>query len=115
AVGGELYRGHGLAAVGRAAAGGEAEHVRAARHLARRRHRVVAGRVHIDEALAVDALGIAVDAAQRGGAALGDGAERLFQDGGEAAGLVAGGGVVVHLAAVAAGIVLPPADEVDDL
>src|SRR3712207_8780095 len=42
-------------------------------------------------------------------------AERLLQDGGEATCLVAGRGIVVHLAAVAGGVVLPPFDPLDQL
>src|SRR6185369_6844732 len=56
-VGGELDRGRGLAAVGRAAARREAEHVAAAGHLAGGRDGVVAGGVHVDEALGGDRLG----------------------------------------------------------
>ena len=114
-VGRELERGRGLAAVGRAAPGGEADHVGAAGHLAGRRHRVVARRVHVDEALRRHRLGVFVDVDQVGGAALGHRAQRLLEDGGEAARLVAGRGVVVHLVAVARGVVLPPADALDQL
>ena len=56
-----------------------------------------------------------VDAGERRGAALGGGPERLFEDGRQAARLVAGRGVVVHLAAVALGVGLPPMDHVDEL
>ena len=52
---------------------------------------------------------------QVGGAALGDRAQRLLEDRGQPAGLVAGRGVVVHLAVVARGVVLPPADALDQL
>ena len=62
-----------------------------------------------------DLVGVERDVGERRGAALGRRAERFFQDGGEAAGLVAGRGVVVHLALVAGGVVLPPADAVDQL
>ena len=46
---------------------------------------------------------------QIAGAALGHRAQRLFQNRGESAGFVARRGVVVHLALVHAGVVLPPA------
>src|SRR5690606_22104344 len=54
--------------------------------------------------------GVLVDVDQIGGAALGDRPQRLLQDGGEPAGLVAGRGIVVHAAVVAGGVVLPPLD-----
>src|SRR3990167_1287100 len=57
----KLERRCGLAAEHAAAAGREAEHVGAARHLAGGRDWVVAGRIHIDEALGRDRLGILVD------------------------------------------------------
>ena len=53
-----LSDGDGLAAEDRAAAGGEADHVGAAGDLPGRRDRVVAGRVHEDEALGRDRLGV---------------------------------------------------------
>ena len=80
-----------------------------------RRHRVVAGRVHEHEALRGHRLGVLVDVDQVRGAALGHRAQRLLEDRGEAAGLVARRRVVVHLAAVARGVVLPPADPLDEL
>src|SRR5262249_59623466 len=95
-VGGKLDRRGGLAAVGRAAPGREAQQVAAAGHLAGRRHRIVAGRVHVDEALGRDRLGVAIDLVERGGAALGGGAQRLLENGGEAPGRVVGTWVVVH-------------------
>src|SRR5207244_8648055 len=49
-VGGELERWRRLAAVGRAAPGGEADHVGAAGDLAGRGYGVVARRIHIDKA-----------------------------------------------------------------
>src|SRR3546814_14757922 len=76
---------------------------------------VVARAVYEDEALGGHRLGILIDAHEVGGAALGGSAQRLLQDGGEAAGLVAGRGIVVHLAAVAPDVVLPPADALDQL
>jgi hypothetical protein len=107
-VGGQLQAGRRRAAVGRPAAGGEADQVGAAGHLAGGRHRVVARRVHVDEAAGGD--GSANSRPRRpGGAALGDGAQALLQDGGQPAGLVAGRRVVVHLHAVARGVGLPPA------
>src|SRR3546814_11519438 len=72
-------------------------------------------RSHEDKALGGHRFGIRIDAHEVGGAALGGSAQRLLQDGGEAAGLVAGRGIVVHLAAVAPDVVLPPADALDQL
>ena len=114
-VGGELDRRRRLAAVGRAASGGEAEHVGAAGDLAGRRHGIVARRVHEDEALGGDRLGVFVDFVQRRRAALRRRAQRFFEDGRQPAGLVAGRGIVVHFAAVARAIVLPPTDALDQL
>ena len=62
----------------------------------------------------MDGLGVEVDLVEIGGASFGDGAEGLFEDGGEAAGLVAGLGVVVDGAFVAGGVLLPPVDAVDE-
>ena len=64
---------------------------------------------------AVTGSRVLVDRDQVGGAALGHRAERLLEDRGEPAGLVAGRRVVVHLVAVARGVVLPPADPLDQL
>src|SRR6185437_16159434 len=114
-VGGELDRGRRLAAISRAAAGGETEDVGAAGDLARRRHRVVARRVHEHEALGGDRLGVFVNFVECGRPALRRRAERFLENGGEAPGLVAGRGVVVHLPAVAVTILLPPADALDKL
>ena len=110
-----LMVGAGFEPKARAAAGGEADELAAAGDLAGRGGRVVAGRVHEDEALRRDLVGVERDVGERRGAALGRRAERFFQDRREAAGLVAGRGVVVHLALVAGGVVLPPADAVDQL
>src|SRR5437764_13699685 len=66
----ELERWRGRAAVGGAASGGEADHVGAAGHLAGGTHRVVAGRVHVDEAVRGHRLRVFVDGAQVGRAAL---------------------------------------------
>src|SRR6185312_4738743 len=114
-VGGELDRGRRLAAVSRAAAGGEAENVGAPGDLAGRRHRIVARRVHEHEALGGDRLGVFIDFVERRGAALRRRAERFFENGREAPRLVAGRGIVVHLSAVARAIILPPADALDQL
>ena len=114
-VGRDLDRRRGLGAEGRAAAGGEDHDLGAAGDLAGRRHRVVAGGVHEDEAGLGDGLGVLIDRGQRRGAALGGGAERFLEDRGQAACLVAGRGVVVHRAAVERGVVLPPADALDQL
>ena len=107
--------GRGLRAEGRAAAGGEADDLRAAGDLAGDGGRVVAGAVHEDEALRRDLLGVERDVGERRDAALRGGAERLLQDRRQPARLVAGRGVVVHVALVAARVVLPPADAVDEL
>src|SRR3990172_13272388 len=64
-IGGELDRRRGLAAERRAAAGGEAHHVGAARDLPRGRYRVVARRVHEHEALLLYRLGVTVHLHQR--------------------------------------------------
>ena len=114
-VGGDLDRGRRLAAIGRAAAGGEAEDVGAARHLAGRRDRIVAGRVHEHEALLGHRVGIVIDGIERRRAALGRRAERLLEDRRQPAELVAGRGIVVHLHVVAGGVVLPPVDDLDEL
>ena len=60
-------------------------------------------------------FGVFVHAHHRLGTALGDRAQGLLQDRGETARLVAGGGVVVHLAAKLGGVVLPPVDALDQL
>src|SRR3984885_1524448 len=106
-VGGELDRRRRLAAVSRAAPGGEAEDVGAAGDLARCRHRIVARRIHEHEALGGDRLGVFIDFVQRGRAALRGCAQRLLENGCQASGLVSGRGVVVHLVAVAGAIVFP--------
>eukprot|EP01136_Pigoraptor_vietnamica_P022749 Opistho-1_new@6175 len=114
-VGRQLERRRGRAAIGRAAPRREADQVRAARHLARGAHGVVARRVHVDEAVRGDGLGVLVHGFEVAGAALGDRAQRLLEDGGESARLVARRGVVVHLALVDLGVVLPPLDAVHEL
>ena len=88
-------------AIGRAAAGRERHDVAAACDLAGDRSRIVPRAVHEDEPLAVDRLGIAIDAGESRRAALRHRAEGFFQDGGQPALFVAGRGVVVHRAAVA--------------
>ncbi len=113
-VGGELQGRRRLAAVGGSAPRREGEDVAAAGNLSRRRDRVVPRRVHVDEALRADGLRIMVDGIERRGAALGRGAQRLFEDGGEAARLVAGARVVVHAHAGTRRIVLPPLDDADE-
>src|SRR6218665_1150117 len=105
-----LGRGRGRAAVGGAAPGGKADQVGPAGHLAGGADRVVARCVHVDQAVLRDRLGVFVHRLQVAGAALGDRAERFFQDRGQAARLVARRGVVVHLALVDGRVVLPPFD-----
>ena len=114
-VGGELDRWRGFAAEDAAAAGGETHEVGATGHLAGGGDRVVAGGVHEDEAAGRHRLGVADDVDQVGGAGFGHGAERLLQDGGEAAGFVAGRRVGVHFGAFLGGVVLPPAHQGDEL
>src|SRR5581483_822534 len=114
-VGGKLDRGRGLAAIGRAAASGEAEDIGAARDLAGGRDGVIAGRVHEDEALGGHGFRIFIDRFQARGAALGGGAQRLFQNRGEAARLVPRRRIVVHATGIAVGVILPPADALDQL
>jgi hypothetical protein len=60
-------------------------------------------------------FGELVDLGQRRGAALGHRSQRFLEDGGQAALLVAGRGIVVHLAAIARGVILPPVNALDDL
>src|SRR5579875_1258822 len=112
---GELDAGHRLAPEDRPAAGGEAHDRGAARDDAGDRDRVVAGRVHEDETGARRPLGILDDLAEVGVTALGDRAQRLLQDGRETAGLVAGGGVVVHRAAAGGRVGAPPVQPVEQL
>ena len=64
-----------------------------------RARRVVAGGVHEDQARLVDPRGIGHDVHQGRRSGLGQGAQRLLVDRREAAGLVAGRGVVVDLGA----------------
>src|SRR5205807_6078505 len=104
-----------LAAKGRTAPRGEAHDVGAARDLTGRAHRVVTRRIHEHEALLFHRLGIFVDRTHRAGPALGGGAERLLQNGREPARLVAGRRIVVHLAAVALAVGLPPLDALHQL
>lgn len=65
AVGGEFQRGRRLAAIGGAPPGGKRQKIGAARDLARGGNRVIAGRVHEDEALFRHRLGIAIDGLKR--------------------------------------------------
>ena len=114
-VGRKLDRGRRLAPEHAAAPGGEADEVGAARHLTRRRHRVVAGRVHEDKTLFGDGFGVIEDIDEVGAAGLGHRAKRLFQNGGEPAGLVAGARIGVHLGAFARRVFLPPTHQADQL
>ena len=114
-VGGHLDRRRRFAAEDGAAPGREDQHVGAAGDDAGHADGIVAGRVHDDEALGPHRLGVADDIDQGGAASLGDGAERLFVDGGQAAFLVAGGGIVVDLGAENAGVPFPPFDAFDQL
>src|SRR5262249_52495142 len=97
AVGGELDRRHRLAAEHGAAPGGEADHVAAARHQTGDRHRVVPRRVHEDEAAGGDGLAVLEHVHHRRGAALGDAAQRLLADGGDAPPLLPRARLLSHL------------------
>ncbi len=114
-VGGDLDAGHGLAAIDGAAAGGEDADVASATHEAGHADGVVAGGVHEGEAGRGDGLGIVIDGGEGRLAALGKGTEAFLVDGGEAAGLVPDGGVVVDGGVMETGVVLPPADEGEEL
>ena len=114
-VGSQFQGRRRLVSVDRTAAGGEGHQVAAGRHLAGDRNRVVAGTVHEGEALGGDRLGIFIDAGQIGRPTLGNGAQRLLQDGGQAARLVAGRRIIVHAGAVFSGVIFPPADAFDQL
>ena len=114
-VGRQLDRWRRDAAVGRAAPGGETDQVGTSGDLSRHGDWVVAGGVHVDESPGGDRFSIAIDVHQSGRAAFRYGSERLLEDGRQPPGLVAGGGVVVHLAVVAGRVVLPPFDVLDDL
>src|SRR5262249_34421245 len=113
-VGGELDGGHGLAAEDGAAARGEADHVAAARHQTGDGHGVVPWGVHEDEAARADGLPVEEHIPHGSGASLGDATQRLLEDGGDAARLVAGCGIVVHALAPAA-VPLPPTVAIDEL
>ena len=65
--------------------------------------------------MGVDGLGVFIDSLQVAGAALGHRTQRFFKNRGQAAGLVAGRGVVVHLAAVDLRVLLPPLDAANQL
>ena len=110
AVGGDLQRWRRLAAIGGAAPRGEADEVRPAHNLTRGRHWIVAGRIHEYEAFCCHLLSIFVDRHQASATSFGDRAERFFQYRRDAARLVAGGGVVVHVPLVERRILLPPLD-----
>ncbi len=113
-VGGDFERWRWFAAEDGAAACGEADDVGSAGYLTGGGDGIEAGESMKTRPGGVDGFGVEVDIVEVGGAALGDCAEGLFQDGGEAAGLVAGLGVVVDGAAVAGGVLLPPVDAVDE-
>src|SRR6516225_10805127 len=114
-VGGELDRRRRLEAEGGPATGGEGDDVAARGDLAGDADRIIAGRIHENETARADRLGIVIDAAERRRAALRRRPERFFEDRGKTARLVAGRGIVVHLAMIARRIVLPPLDDGDEL
>src|SRR5579862_3896739 len=68
-IGGELDRRRRLAPVGGAATRGEGKDVGAPGDLTGRRNRIVAGRVHKDEAFGGHRLGVVIDAIEDGAAA----------------------------------------------
>src|SRR5690606_33659983 len=74
-------------------------------------NRVVTGRIHENQAVAAHLFSVGEDAVERRLAALGDGPQRLFQDGGQAAALVAGRGVVVDGSAMPGDMGFPPFDQ----
>ncbi len=110
---GDFEAGGGFTAVDAAAAGGEDADVAAAGDEAGHADRVEAGGVHEAEAWRGDGFGVAIDGHEGGVSAFGDGAEAFLVDGGEAAVFVAAGRVIIEAGVVAAGVVFPPADEVE--
>src|SRR2546422_8799220 len=96
-----------LAAEDRPAPGGEAEDVAPSRDETGDRNRIVAGRVHEHEAAGRDGLAVEKDVHHGRRPALGHAAQGFLEDGGDAARLVAGGGIVVH-GLEAAAVPLPP-------
>ena len=93
--------------------GGETDEIRAARDLAGDGDRVVSGRIHEHQARRRHRRRIFVNRTQRAGAALGDGAERFFQNRGDAAVPIAGRRIVVERAAVPPRVVPPPIQQFD--
>src|SRR5437870_1757495 len=77
--------------------------------------RIRSGRSHVAEAARGNGLGVFVNGDQVARAALGDRAERFLENRREPAGLVAGRRIVVHLAALARRVILPPLDARDEL
>src|SRR4051812_12303326 len=114
-VGRELDRRRRLAPEHAAATRGEADQIGAAGDLPGRGNGIVARRVHEDETLLGDGFGVAQHLDEIGGAGLRHRAERLLQNGGETAGLVARARIGVHLGAFARRVFVPPAHEIDQL
>ncbi len=116
AVGREFDARRRLGAEHRTPSGGEGDQVGAARDLPGGGNRIEAGRVHEDEPLGSDRFGIAVHLHQRAGTALHRRAERLLENVGQPAHLVAGADLAVDLYVAAHRIlVFPPADALDQL
>src|SRR5262249_10339002 len=113
-VGGELDGRHGLAAEDGATSRGEADHVAAARHQAGDGYGVVPRSVHEDEAARGDGLAVEEHVPHGSGAPLGYATQRLLEDGGDAACLVASSGIVAHALDPAA-VPLPPLVAIDEL
>src|SRR5262245_25663109 len=113
-IGRELDRRHGLAAEHRAAPGREADDVAAAGDQPGDRHRIVARRVHEDEAARGDRLAVEEYVHHRRRAALRDAAEGFFKHRGDPSSFVTRSRVVVHRLDAAA-VPLPPFVAVDEL
>jgi hypothetical protein len=76
--------------------------------------RVIAGGVHKHEALGGHRLPVFVDLHHVGGSGLGDATKRFLQHCRQAARLVAGGWVVVHLRLGAGTILFPPGEAAEE-
>ena len=95
-VAGDLEHGNRGKTDGAAPAGGEGNQVHPARRQPGKRNRIIAGRVHVGEAGAVDSFGVIQNFVERRGACLGDGAKGFLEDVAQAAFFVAGRRIVVE-------------------